>query len=73
MVNKCAAFGCKSGYVTKKSNSETEKVSLSTFGFPLDKPELLAKWTQFVNRANWTPTRYSVLCIKHFKDEYMNK
>ena len=68
MVNKCVVFGCKSGYVCK-SVKET-KVFL--FSFPLNNPELLKKWIKFVNRSNWKPTSNSVVCAKHFKEEFIN-
>ena len=64
MVNKCVVYGCKSGYVSK---SEREKVS--SFSFPLNKPDLLSKWIKFVNRSNWNPTSNSVICINHFEEE----
>ena len=62
MVNKCVVFGCKSGY-----DSQKEKVS--GFSFPFTKPDLLEKWTKFVNRTNWKPSKSSVICVKHFKEE----
>ena len=65
MVNKCVVYGCKSGYLS----STSEKVS--TFTFPFDKPIVLTGWVKFVNRANWTPTKYSAICIKHFEDKYI--
>ena len=45
MVNNCAAHGCLSGYVFKKdvgANGEELKVNISSFRFPLKKPELCA-------------------------------
>ena len=64
MVNKCVAFGCKSGYATC-----TEKVSL--FTFPLHKPDLNEHWVRFVNRTNWQPSQSSVLCVKHFEEKFI--
>ena len=63
MVNKCVVFGCKSGY--------TAKGGISSFRFPFRKPDLLNKWVQFVNRANWSPSSNSVICSKHFDEKFL--
>ena len=42
-----------------------------SFTFPLKKPDLLSNYIQFVNRSNWTPTKYSVICIMHFEDKFI--
>ena len=26
---------------------------------------------KFANRSNWTPTKYSVICINHFEDKFI--
>ena len=39
------------------------------FRFPLQKPELLQRWLNAMRRADWSPSKYSVLCEKHFKQE----
>ena len=47
MVNKCVAFGCKTGYDSEKAggsivgNYETNRVA--TFRFPFKNPDLLDK------------------------------
>nr|XP_009861104.1 THAP domain-containing protein 1-like [Ciona intestinalis] len=64
MVNKCAAYGCKSGYA---SNPE----KLSAFAFPFDKPELLRQWIRFVNDPNFYPTNNNVMCVKHFEPQFL--
>ena len=46
---------------------------LSSFHFPLKNEELNKKWIRFVNRSDWIPTKYSVLCELHFEDTYKNK
>ena len=66
MVNKCVVFGCNSGYGTSN-----EKVS--AFEFPFKDPELLEKWMKFVNHRDWKLTRNSVICIKHFKEEFITR
>ena len=43
---------------------------MSTFRFPLDKADLLLKWLQFVNRSNWSVTKNSLICVKHFEDNF---
>ena len=66
MVNKCVVFGCNSGYSTCKEN-------VSSFRFPAANPELLQKWIKFVNRADWIPTKNSVICCKHFESKFLNE
>ena len=41
----------------------------SSFRFPLNNPILLEKWTVAMKRADWKPTKHSVLCEKHFQPE----
>ena len=65
MVNKCVVFGCKSGY-----DNQQEKVS--DFSFPFNEPDLLEKWVKFVNRPEWKPSKSSVICVKHFQQEFVN-
>ena len=77
MVNKCVAYGCKTGYDSEKTedgNVENDKIPrIATFHFPFKKPELLNKWIRFVNRRDWVPTSAAVLCEKHFKEEYISR
>ena len=41
--------------------------------FPLNNPNLLKRWVITMKRAEWQPTKYSVLCEKHFTpDHYVN-
>ena len=62
---KCWVVGCKSGYNSEKS------AGISVFHFPLHKKELCATWERFVNRANWKPTRFSVVCANHFEEKFL--
>lgn len=57
MPKRCVAAGC----------SNTNKDGVSLFLFPRDQV-LLGQWTKQVcrTRAKWNPTKYSVLCSKHF-------
>ena len=64
IVNKCVIYGCNSGY---KSNAN----SIPSFHFPLQKVDLLAKWTKFVNRLDWSPTNNSVICANHFDQKFI--
>ena len=66
MVNKCVAFGCKSGYV------DTRTESVSSFCLPYGKKELLKAWIKFVNRVNWSPSVNSVICSKHFEKQFLH-
>ena len=75
MPNKCASYGCSSGYNYESSEKRkeeagesSEKGKISTFYFPLKNEELLQKWIKFVNRKDWIPTSSSVLCEKHFQE-----
>ena len=61
---KCVIYGCKSGY---KSNGN----SVPPFHFPLQKVDLLAKWTKFVNRLDWSSTSNSVICANHFDQKFI--
>ena len=67
MVNKCVAYGCKTGYESTSKN----KQSIASFHFPLNKTELLDQWTRFVNRPDWTPSSNSVLCQNQFEDKFI--
>ena len=57
------SFDCISGY-----DNQREKMS----GFPFNKPDLLEKWVKFVNRPEWKPSKSSVICVKHFQQEFVN-
>lgn len=44
------------------------------FRFPSSNPDLLKSWIMAMKWKDWTPTKYSVLCEKHFKpDDYICK
>ena len=57
-------YSCKSGY---KSNAN----SVPSFHFPLQKVDLLAKWTKFVNPLDWSSTSNSVICANHFHQKFI--
>ena len=62
MVNKYVVANCTSGYITGEKNP--------SFLFPEDN-DLRSKWIYFVNRKDWQPTKYSVICIKHFESKFV--
>ncbi|XP_012774887.1 uncharacterized protein zgc:153292 [Maylandia zebra] len=43
------------------------------FKFPLYNPRKLKKWVLNMKWKDWTPTRFSVLCINHFEEQYIDK
>ena len=65
MPNKCCAFSCSTNYDSIKSDAK-----VSVFEFPKD-DETLPIWIKFVNRVDWKPTKYSVLCEKHFDERFI--
>ena len=64
MGYKCAVVGCRTGYEGGEKQS--------TFFFPTDL-NLKEKWIKFVNRKEWSPTKYSVICAKHFDKELIKE
>ncbi|KAI8767499.1 THAP domain-containing protein 1 [Biomphalaria glabrata] len=60
MVNKCCVPFCKGNY-----NKETKA---HVFQFPKDE-DLKKKWLEAIPRKDFTPTGYSKICHKHFKEE----
>ncbi|XP_047426842.1 uncharacterized protein zgc:153292 isoform X2 [Mugil cephalus] len=59
---KCA-FNCE--------NSNDADVKF--FKFPLYNPRKLKKWLINMKWKDWTPTRFSVLCINHFEEQYIDR
>ncbi|XP_026218743.1 THAP domain-containing protein [Anabas testudineus] len=43
------------------------------FKFPLYNPRKLKKWLDNMKWEDWTPSRFSVLCINHFEDQYIDR
>lgn len=69
MPNKCCAFGCSTNYDSNAS-TKNDVCKVSVFEFPKD-PETLPIWIKFANRVDWNPTKYSVLCEKHFDEKFI--
>jgi len=63
MVNKCCAYGCKSGYVGH-TPSETR---ITFHSFPPD-AKLREKWIRANPRKDFVPTKNSQMCSLHFQD-----
>ncbi|XP_074552489.1 uncharacterized protein LOC141809396 [Halichoeres trimaculatus] len=59
---KCA-YNCE-------SSSETD---VKFFKFPLYNPRKLKKWLNNMKWDDWTPSRFSVLCINHFEEQYIDR
>ena len=64
MPTTCSAFGCSSSSRNAYKNSS----GLSFHSYPLNNPELLKTWLKNNPRKDFTPTKYSKLCSKHFEE-----
>ena len=67
MVNKCSAFGCKSGYASDNTPKE-----ITFHSFPLQNKDQLDAWIRANPRKDFTPSKHSKLCSRHFKEEDFN-
>ena len=65
MVNKCAAFGCKSGY--KNHVQQDDNIKITFHSFPLDNKELCDRWVRVNPRTDFVPSKHSRLFSLHFK------
>ncbi|XP_038562001.1 uncharacterized protein zgc:153292 isoform X1 [Micropterus salmoides] len=43
------------------------------FKFPLYNPRKLKKWLTNMKWKDWTPSRFSVLCVNHFEEQYIDR
>ncbi|XP_015230284.1 PREDICTED: THAP domain-containing protein 1-like [Cyprinodon variegatus] len=43
------------------------------FKFPIYNPKKLKKWLSNMKLKDWTPTRFSALCINHFEEQYIDR
>ena len=66
MVNKCAAFGCKSGYKNNPTPGEGDQ-KVTFHAYPLQNKELCDKWIRANPRKDFIPSKHSKLCSLHFK------
>ena len=53
---------CKSNYKTYLDAGEP---AVSVFTFPTDE-NLKTQWLRHIPRKAWSPSKYSVVCAKHF-------
>lgn len=58
---KCAAYNCEN----------RTKSGIKFVRFPLKDPKRLKKWLVNLRWKDWTPSRFSVLCIDHFEPKYV--
>jgi len=69
MVNKCAAFGCTSGYKRKDQQPDDaiggQKITFHSF--PLHDKQLCEKWVRANPRKDFVPSKNSKLCSLHFQ------
>jgi len=65
MVNKCSAFGCKSGY-NRKGGSQSTGPKVTFHSFPIHNKDLCSKWIKANPRKDFTPSTYSKICSLHF-------
>ena len=61
MPDCCAVFGCKSNYPSDIKINGVQRV----FKLP-NEPELRHKWIKRLHRKEFTPTKRTKVCIKHF-------
>src|SRR6218665_354814 len=65
MMNKCAGFGCKSGYQgCPYVGDDGEKITFHAF--PIRNPELCEIWIQANPRREFIPTKFWKLCSLQF-------
>ncbi|XP_072391359.1 THAP domain-containing protein 1 A-like [Diabrotica undecimpunctata] len=66
-MGSCSQRSCSS-----RSNIDKKSSGISFHRFPKD-PERRDIWIKFVNRGKWKPTKYSVLCSKHFLEKDIDR
>lgn len=62
MVNKCSAYGCKSGY------SGNNNANISFHSYPLKSDNILKQWIKNNPREGFIPSKHSKICSLHFKE-----
>jgi len=67
MVNKCAAYGCRSGYKNKDVDQTGDSDRITFHSFPLHNKELCDRWIRANPRKDFVPSKHSRLCSLHFK------
>lgn len=64
MPNKCCVPRCRSNYLNGPR--------VSVFSFPND-AELRQKWLKVIHREDFTPTRHTRVCEKHFRESEVER
>ena len=70
MVNKCQLEYCPTGKHSS-TGDECGKNKVSTMKFLLHDAEVFEKWKYIVGKTSLQPTKYSVICEKHFDPRYI--
>ncbi|XP_076282066.1 uncharacterized protein LOC143209798 [Lasioglossum baleicum] len=65
MPDKCCVPKCNSNYATCGAKYTP------VFRFPQDE-NLKRKWIQNINREDWVPSKWSVVCAKHFPEDMIS-
>ncbi len=60
MVASCAVYGC-----TLRRDQRTKLLGIAFYKFPT-KASKRQLWIKAINRHNWQPTRWHVVCSRHF-------
>ena len=66
MGKTCCVPRCRGGYHKKKNESNKRKISI--FSFPKDLDNRY-KWERAIPRKHWSPSKWSGVCEKHFKED----
>ncbi|ESP00249.1 hypothetical protein LOTGIDRAFT_238630 [Lottia gigantea] len=70
----CAAVNCKEKPIPKYLNEEKENDKRITFHkFPGRDPQLFQIWLHNLRREDFTPSRSSSLCSRHFEEKYIHR
>src|SRR6218665_2329236 len=69
MGKKCAAVGCKTGYVSETRRRAENGEKITVHAFPLSDAELCAEWVEALGRKGFAPTTHSTICSLHFRDD----
>ena len=69
MTKKCLIPGCKNNYVPKKKENKVEKSYVKVFRLPRNANELQL-WTKSLPYKNLKFNNNSVICMKHWPENY---
>ncbi|KAM9745509.1 uncharacterized protein ACNS7B_009819 [Menidia menidia] len=60
-------------YTCAYNCENTSDSDVKFFKFPLYNPRKLKKWLTNMRWKDWTPTRFSVLCSRHFEEQHLDR